>query len=409
MNSSGAAPSLRGPTMQNFSPQFQATMNSLGNSVMSSVNQELGSPNAPGYTLSNAGSDLSNAGGIVSGIQQGGVSGYGSAAVDAGALAANHGAFNTNTGSVDSALGNAASVLGAYQGFKQGGVAGDISGIANVAKLGSSLGAFGGASGAVGAAAGDVAAPLALYNFAKNWQSGSTGSDALSGAEAGASIGSVIPVVGTLLGGVIGGAVGAISSAFGGGAADPETTTWNSYISQASKDPSLASQLNPQQAYTMLAGIMDAKNNSPGHSTNLELHFGRMGENNLMTAMTSQINSAINSGQIAKTATPQQIYSQVVEPWLQASGAYVPANQIVSSNGSRNNGSIDALLTQLIGQWQSGALTSSTHVGINGQTIGGMQAYGAAPTPGANANRVSPGAPSAVPFAGSATRRVMNF
>jgi len=237
----------------------------------------------------------------------------------------------------------------------------------------------GGAAGAAGTALGALGAAYSLYNFVNNWQSGSTGSDALSGAETGASVGTmIVPGIGTLIGGLIGGAVGAISSAFGGGKADPETTAFNSFVQANSKSGGvLTSQLNPSQAYQMLAGMMDAKNNTPGHSTPLEEVFGREGEGNFMTQMADQVNSAISSGQVSKSASPETIYSEVVMPWLQQKGAYVPADAIISSNGTKNDGTVDSLITQLIGQWQSGELTGSSKVGISGQTISGLPTFGA--------------------------------
>lgn len=295
------------------------------------------------------------------------------------ALAARNGAFGANSGTANIGLGIASNALGAYSGFKQGGAIGDTQGVANLAALGAKGGAFGAASGAVGAIAGDVAAPLALYSAVKNWQSGNTASDTLQGAEAGASIGSIVPGIGTVIGGVIGGAVGALSSAFGGGEKDPETTSFNGMVAANAKagNNAVVQSLNPGQAYQSLAGMMDAKNNTAGHSTPLEMVFGREGEGAMMSQMSSTINSAISSGKISKSATPTQLYNQVVVPWLQSKGAYTPASAIISSNGTKNNGTIDSLITQLIGQWQSGSLNPSSKVGVSGQTISGLQAYGA--------------------------------
>lgn len=269
-----------------------------------------------------------------------------------------------------------------YEGLQQGGVLGYGNAAAGALQTGSGIASLAGNAGLasdLGAGAGALAVPLSLYNFANNWQSGNTGSDAINGAESGAAIGTaVMPGVGTLVGGALGGAVGAISSAFGGGKPDPETQSWNALAQAQAKNPNqnIMASLNPSQAYQSLAGIMDAKNNTPGHSTNLELHFGRMGEGKLMDQMAQQINAALSNGTLARTATPQQMYQQVVMPWLQKTGAYVPSNAIISSNGAQNNGMIDNLLTQLIGQWQSGALTAGSRVGIAGQTIAGLPAYG---------------------------------
>jgi hypothetical protein len=281
-------------------------------------------------------------------------------------------------------LGGALGALELSQGIQQGGVLGGANAAVGAAQVGQAGAAALGdtaLSSTLGDAAGAVGVPLALYNFANNWQSGNTGSDALSGAESGASIGTAFaPGIGTAIGALIGGATGALSSAFGGGRPDPETQGWNNLAAAQAKNTSqnLMSTLNPAQAYQSLAGIMDAKNNTPGHSTALEQVFGRMGEGKLMDQMTSQINSALQSGSVPKNATPAQLYQQVVQPWLTKLGANVPNNAIISSNGARNNGMVQNLLTQLISQWQSGALNAGSKVGIAGQNIAGLSAYGAA-------------------------------
>jgi hypothetical protein len=243
-----------------------------------------------------------------------------------------------------------------------------------------SLAGNAGLAGTLGSAAGYLAAPLSLYNFAKTWQSGNTGADALGGAEAGASIGSIIPGIGTVIGGLIGGAVGALSSAFGGGKADPESVSANNLdavvkSSGASTAQVAATMQNPSTAYQYLAGIMDAKNNTTGHSQPIEQVFGREGEQNMMDQMTKQINSAISSGQISKTATPQQIYDQVVAPWLTSKGAAINPNSVDSSGNNEGNQLIQSIVG-LIGSWQNGSLTSSTKVGVSGQPIAGLAAYG---------------------------------
>lgn len=304
-----------------------------------------------------------------------------SAALSAGSLAARNGAFGSNTGTAAGSLGAASGALQLYSGLKQGGVVGygnAAVGSLHAASGAASLAGDSQLAGQLGSAAGYAAIPLSLYNFAKNYQSGATGTDALNGAEAGASIGTaVVPGIGTAVGAVIGGAVGALSSALGGGKADPETTGFNSLVAANAQtgNNGIISQLNPSQAYQSLAGMMDAKNNTAGHSTPLEMVFGRAGEGNLMTQMTSQINSAIKSGQIGANATPSQIYNSVVMPWLQSKNAYVPANAIISSNGTKNNGTVDSLLTQLIGQWQTGQLNANSQVGVSGQTIAGLPTY----------------------------------
>ena len=245
-----------------------------------------------------------------------------------------------------------------------------------LANSGAGSSATSGLAGDAGTALGALGTGYSLYNEVNNYKSGATGSDALGGAETGAGIGTMIaPGIGTAIGGLLGGAVGALSSAFGGGKNDPETLAWNNVAKQAYSNPSVLGSESPSQLYENLSGIMDAKNNSPGHSTNLELHFGRAGEQRLMDQMTQQVNQALSANPSLKGDSASQLYSSVVEPWLQKSGAYIPSNAIVSSNGTMAGNTVNSLLTNLLGDWMNGSITPQSKLGIAGQTIGGLSPF----------------------------------
>ena len=322
---------------------------------------------------------IGQVGGIGLNLAQGTPTGYTSAVLSGASLASRYPSNINLTSAQGKALGTAAGegadILGIYEGVKQGGGVGYTEAAANAAKLGAATGEL---PGVVGTAAGYVAAPLSVYEFAKNWQSGNTGSDALSGAEAGASFGSIIPGIGTVIGAVIGGAAGALSSAFGGGRADPETQNLNSIAPQINKNPALASSLSPAQSYQILAGAMDAKNNTVGHSPPIEQVFGRMGEQNMMVQMTQQINSAVKSGQIQPNASASDIYSKIVAPWLQSKGAAIDPNnpEYITSSGSNYASSLQGAIMNLIQGWQSGTINGSTPLGVNGQPIAGLPTFG---------------------------------
>ena len=268
-------------------------------------------------------------------------------------------------------------VLGIIQGLKAGGVSGYGQAGVNAAKLGV-LGANAGGlvSGAAAkeltGALGYAAVPLALYNFAKTWQSGSTGADALSGASTGAAIGSVIPGVGTLIGAGVGAAVGALSSAFGPGRMDPENAYWNNYAAAYNKNPSAILGATPSQNFQTLAGIFDAR----GSSLPFYQKFGRMGETRFMDAMMGQINSALRQGTVPANATPDVLFNKVVSPWINQMGGSRGWQEARTSEGAPTKGAISALLTNLIGQWQSGMFSSTSPLGIKGQTVGGLPIYG---------------------------------
>jgi hypothetical protein len=336
-------------------------------------------------------SDITAGIGIGQSLAQGGTRADVQAATSAAKLTSNLGGFGSASSSVGSFAGDIANLTNIISGVQQGGVSGytgaGINAAALLARTGTQLagaGVFGASSGAIGSMAseiGAVAGPLAgaysIYQFAKNWQSGSTGADALSGAQAGATIGTAImPGIGTVAGAVIGGAVGAISSAFGGGKADPETMALDAYAPQFDKNPTIASSLTPAQNMTMLQGVFDAKNNSPGHSTPLEQYYGRMNSAGFVQDIFGQINSAMQSGKISPIATPQQIYSQVVAPYLASktvNGQSLTihtdgSGSFTTAHGSNFGGAMQAAVINTIGQWQSGQFNSKTVLGA-GNTI----------------------------------------
>jgi hypothetical protein len=277
--------------------------------------------------------------------------------------------FGNNASAINSAAGYGSNALGVYSGIKQGGAAGYSNAAVNAAQMGARAGAFGGASGTIGAAAGYAAIPLALYNFASNYESGKTGSDALNGAEAGAAIGSVIPVIGTAIGAVIGGAVGAISSAFGPGAKDPETSGVQNLInatSQNGNNSQIASSV--QNPYLGLAGLFDER------SSTLPMYqqYGRMGESKFANGMINTINQAYQKGTISKTSTPDQVYQSVVAPWINSMG------KGYSNVGSTYTATTQGLVQDMVNQYMNGSYKTAW------KSIGGQQIASNAPEYGSS-------------------------
>jgi len=227
-----------------------------------------------------------------------------------------------------------------------------------------------------------IGTATSLANEIQTYQSGASVSDTVSGLETGAGVGTLIlPGIGTAIGALVGAAGGAIASAFGGGRPDPETQSWNAFIAAYSQDPSVVSKLSAPGAYQMLAGIMDAKNNTPGHSSALELAFGRAAEGSVIVQMAQVINAAALAGQVKATDTPVSVYTRIVKPWLQSKNAYIQPTDVISSNGSRAGGAVDALFEILIAAWVSGWLKSTTPMGIAGQPIAGLPAFVGIPKP----------------------------
>lgn len=331
------------------------------------------SEQAYGASAANTLGGAGNLFGVYGGIESGAPAGYLGAGANAAQLAARTGVFSPSSSStLNQYGGDLGALAGLYQGIQEGGPMGGATAAINAARLGVSTGAL---PASYTPYLGYAAIPLAAYNFIQNGtQSGRTGSDALTGAESGAEIGSAIaPGIGTLAGGLIGGAAGAIASAFGPGAEDPENMQWNQFASAYNQNPNIAGYLSPSTAYQNLAGVMDARNNSPGHSQPIEQVFGRMGEQNLMDQLTSYVNQAYGSKKITPGESIQQQWNTVINPWLQSKGAGVANNNTIK--GTPEGNALTGDLQSLLNSWETGALTPQSQVGVNGQTIAGLTPY----------------------------------
>jgi len=280
--------------------------------------------------------------GVYNGIRQGGVAGYGGAALGANKALNAAGGY----GSSNPMLGAAGNVLGIYNGVKQGGVAGYGGAAVNAAEL----------AGVGGSYIPYVGAALGAYNVIANSESGRTGSDALQGAEAGAAIGTaVVPVIGTAVGAVIGGAVGAIASTFGPGAKDPEMQNWSNYKDAFNQDASkgglntaMKDVSQVQNPYKVLAGLFDLRQPQFGSDkVPIYQQYGRMGEQKFTNDMMKQIDAAKGKG----ITDPNQMYSSVVKPWIDSFGK--------GQNTGKNGAAIEGLLQQMTAQYMNGSYQSN--------------------------------------------------
>jgi hypothetical protein len=265
-----------------------------------------------------------------------------------------------------------------YTGIESGTPLGYTSSAINAAQLATRFGELGGTTGTLGQALPFAADALSLYEFAKNWQSGATGADALSGAQTGATIGtSILPGVGTVVGAAIGAAAGAVSSIFGPGRMDPENVGWDQYAAAYQKSGAQGvAGATPAQNFQMLSGIFDAR----GSNLPFYQRYGRMGENQFTTDMFNQVNAALKAGQISPTDSASSIYSKVVQPWINSMSPGGWQNTS-TAQGAPEKQAVGNLLTSFIGQWQSGQINSGTRLGIGGQTLaGGVPAFGGGPS-----------------------------
>lgn len=312
---------------------------------------------------------------IAQGLRSGSPTGQAQAALGTAGLANRAGAFGGAGSAVGSGLGVAGGILGAYNGIQQGGVQGygsaavgglrAASGIANLA------GDSGLASG-LGSAAGYVGAPLSVYNAIANYQSGATGSDALNGAEAGASIGAFGGPVTAAIGAVIGGAVGAISSAFGNGKVDPENSNFNGFTQayNAATTPQAKAQVAASTAdpYLPLAGLFDLRSNQIKGNIPIVAQYGRQGEAQFTTDMFSQMNKAVDNGTISKTSSTDDIMSKVVQPWINSFGK----GQMSDSNA----GAINAMISGLVDDYRTGDTAQLKPVGGQTSPFASLPAFG---------------------------------
>jgi hypothetical protein len=229
--------------------------------------------------------------------------------------------------------GGAAATTGAAAGA--GGAASigvdDVSMSSSVSDALNASSATGGASGGLGISAGQAlgaaGAGLSLYNEINSWQSGATGTDALSGAETGAVVGTAImPGIGTAIGAVGGALAGAVSSLFGGGKTDPENANFNQYTQAYNNAPAnlksqvAASVTNP---YVALAGYFDLRSSQMKGQNPIYAKYGRMGEQAFTDDLIKKVDQAKASGQ----TDPTQIWTSTVQPWLASMGTWQDSNK----------------------------------------------------------------------------------
>jgi hypothetical protein len=286
-------------------------------------------------------------------------------------------------------LSSYGNVLGVIQGLQTGGISGYGQAGINMGSLAiKGLSATGeiapGVASEASSVLGYAAIPLSVYNFAKNWQSGNTWGDVMQGAETGAAIGSAIPGVGTLIGAGVGAAIGGISSAFGPGKISQEagftrsvdTSLAGATVAQRAQ---AMSTMSPAQSTQYIQGMMNAHDQSPGHAEPIQLVWGKNNASGFISDMTKQVNTAMASNPAIKSMTPQQIFQNVVYPWMSAKGATINPNQRGVTGNPEGQDLIDAI-TNVIGEWQGGSLTSQTPVGVAGQTIPGLVPWGVNPS-----------------------------
>jgi hypothetical protein len=113
----------------------------------------------------------------------------------------------------------------------------------------------------------------------------------------------------------------------------------------------------------------------------------------MMGQMMPAINAAIAKNPSLKSASPQDLYAQVVAPWLKSKGATINAGQRDVKGNPEGQNLIDAI-TGFIGDWQSGSINNTTKLGNGGETLSNMQMFGGGSYPAAAPTAAMPGMPS---------------
>lgn len=216
--------------------------------------------------------------------------------------------------------------------------------------------AIGNGAGAVGAALAYVGAAYGVYSFIANYQSGDSARDALSGAETGAQIGALFGGIGAPVGMVIGAVVGAIAGLFGH-KTDPENAYFNNYTQNYATNSQngqgdAAAEAFPKP-YLALAGLFDLQPNQVKGSIPFYQKYGRMGEQSFVNDMVSQIDAAGKAGSITAYSSPDYIYSNVIEPWINKMGNWTDSNK----------DAMVSLFKAMIGQYTAGDTSSWTAIG----------------------------------------------
>jgi hypothetical protein len=107
--------------------------------------------------------------------------------------------------------------------------------------------------------------------------------------------------------------------------------------------------------YIAMAGLMDRR------SSDLPMYaqYGRMGEQKFATDLVGKVNDAFKSGAVPQGASSQQVYQQVIAPWVDKMGSGY------SKVGSTYTSTTQGLVQQMVNQYMNGTAAQ------NWKSIGG--------------------------------------
>lgn len=225
-------------------------------------------------------------------------------------------------GGINSGLGIASDALGIFSGLEKGGVKGYLGAAKSGVKL-AQLGGLGGKGAAsslsmLGKGLGVVGAAYGAKSTYDAIKTGDTKSGALSGASTGAAIGSIIPGLGTLFGAGIGALVGGLGAALVG-KDNPEEKVADAYYGMREKG-GLKLGVTDDKAFTeaLVGEFRRSRSSFPARLAG----YGSKDDDKWAADLANKINSAYSAGTIGKSDDAFSVYQKVVSPWFESQGGW---------------------------------------------------------------------------------------
>jgi len=167
------------------------------------------------------------------------------------------------------------------------------------------------------------------------------GTTVASAVGTGAAAGSFVPIIGTAVGAIL----GLVASGVFQHRQDPEVSNFNSAVAlYNSQGP--AGILNIADKYLVLAGLFDLEPSQIKGNIPIYRKYGRMGEFKFLYDMCMQIYQAAQAGRISPNATVQDVFNNIVQPWINSFG--------FGSMSDVNAGLINTLLLGLTAEYITG-------------------------------------------------------
>ena len=172
----------------------------------------------------------------------------------------------------------------------------------------------------------------------------------LVGAKAGATVGSVIPVVGTAVGAVVGAVVGLVGSFFGPAKEGQSALTWDDMQKNGYLAKEQGRAFDERYFGEAMKGAMDENGNQwPCCGAN-----GHKVPDTFYQPLAQQIVNGYLNKVVALNATPAQVMSAVVMPWLQGGASGLMKYSASGSRGMLTGATTQALIGAAVDRYLAG-------------------------------------------------------